>query len=142
MGNAYEAINHNTDNVRNPHFACVRTIWINHTKYRYIISHKSIQCTRGQIYEIMYQVKPGERNQSLPGRNNKTTSLVEFILLNDIQITKDTSFQRLFFISKTATPNPTFTNFKARHIYNTYVDFLTSFLAEVSFLLKYYPNET
>ena len=47
----------------------------------------------------------------------KVTWSVEFILLNDIQITKDMSSQRFIFISKIAPPIPKsdFTNFEGQH---------------------------
>ena len=47
-------------------------------------------------------------------QKNKVTWSVEFILSNDIQITKDMSSQRFIFISKIATPIPKndFNNFE------------------------------
>ena len=50
-------------------------------------------------------------------KKNKVTWSVEFILLNDIQITIDKSSQRFIFISKIAPPIPKsdFTNFEGQH---------------------------
>ena len=59
----------------------------------------------------------GKQTQFYKEENIKVTWSVEFILLNDIQITKDMMSQRFIFISKIATPIPksNFTNFEGQH---------------------------
>ena len=116
MGNAYQAIsNHITDQIHIlPVLEQFEEMIRKSAETSSSINQFSIQTAKCK--KILLSSK-GKQTQFYKEENNKVTWSVEFILLNDIQITEDMSSHRFIFISTIATPIPksNFTNFEGQH---------------------------